>query len=226
MTSTAQPSTNRPPSNPPAGEREGDATTPLDAAAPALLAACRDRLPCTRSNTTFAEDLETIARTLASHGYHEAGRDLLGKAQQLRAAVASATGQPVPADAEFRLPFLPRPGEEPGRYYLLREAATGEAHDRAWLYDRTATLSNERRASQGDFLRWVPEEPLRVSVPVTPIDRREARYQNALLLLHGDSECGPGCPHCEEADAEADAEAETRVPASADASDDAMEVLL
>lgn len=41
-----------------------------------------------------------------------------------------------------------------------------------------------------------------------PINTREAPYQTALLLLHGDGECGPGCPMCEEAEARAEQEAE------------------
>jgi hypothetical protein len=45
-----------------------------------------------------------------------------------------------------------------------------------------------------------------------PTDTREVRFQAALLLLHGDGECGPGCPHCEEAEARAQMEAEQAIP--------------
>jgi hypothetical protein len=68
----------------------------LMSAAPTMLAALTDKLPCTVSNKTFADDLETIARTVDLAGFNITAADLLEKAKQIRAVVALATMRAVP----------------------------------------------------------------------------------------------------------------------------------
>jgi hypothetical protein len=69
----------------------GEANARLIHAAPDMLAVLTDKLLCTVSNATFADDLETIARAVDLSGFNITAADLLEKAKQIRTAVAKAT---------------------------------------------------------------------------------------------------------------------------------------
>lgn len=66
---------------------------PLLQAAPELLEACEQKLPCTLSNTCFADDLDTIANVIDEIGYDATAKDLREKAQKIRLAIAKAKGE-------------------------------------------------------------------------------------------------------------------------------------